>query len=156
MSKHLVIMRGVPGSGKSTDAERLIKKFINIYKGAVACKCSADDYFVDDEGNYNFDRDKLGKAHGHSRWKAETAMQEGIPLIVIDNTNTMDREMNPYRKLAKRYGYKVRYRVVGDLSDKSLRLYASRNVHGVPEEAIRRMAGRLRESLNKKGNKNVR
>ena len=149
MSKYLVIMRGLPGSGKSTMAERLIKKFINIYRGAIACKCSADDYFTDDCGNYSFDASKLGKAHGHCRWKASTAMESEIPLVVIDNTNTSLREMRPYIDLGKKFGYAVRYIVVGGTAEHDINAYVKRNVHGVPREAVVRMAERLQSSLRK-------
>lgn len=111
--------------------------------GLSTVKCSADDYFTDSEGNYNFDRDKLGKAHGHSRHVAEQAMLADIDVVIVDNTNTMQKEMNPYEKMAKRCGYQVVKHVVGNLDEESLKLYAERNVHGVPLEAIKRMAGRF-------------
>ena len=110
------------------------------------CKCSADDFFIDDQGEYNFDATKLGQAHGECRRKAEGAMAEGISLVVIDNTNTMQKEMNPYIKIAKKNGYKVRIIMVGGTSEGEIKTYSARNIHGVPEDAIRRMAGRLKES----------
>jgi predicted kinase len=139
-------MRGLPGSGKSTTAKRILNKFRGIY-GSIVCKCSADDYFTDDHGNYNFDATKLGRAHGACQTKAKVAMEEGISLVVVDNTNTMKKEMNPYLKVAKKQGYKVRIIMVGGTEEEDIKLYTSRNVHGVPEEAIRRMAGRIKESL---------
>lgn len=111
--------------------------------GLSLTKCSADDYFVDSDGVYNFDRDKLGKAHGYSKHTAEQAMSKDVDVVVIDNTNTMQKEMNPYEKMAKRKGYRVVKHVVGSFDEESLKLYAERNVHGVPLEAIKRMAGRF-------------
>lgn len=139
-------MRGLPGSGKSTKAERILSKFRDLHD-TIVCMCSADDYFTDDHGNYNFDATKLGQAHGACRTKAEGAMSVGISLVVIDNTNTMQKEMNPYIKMGKSFGYKTKIVMVGGTDEEDIKLYTSRNVHGVPEEAIRRMAGRIKESL---------
>jgi len=70
-------------------------------------------------------------------------MQKGVTVVIIDNTNTMEKEMAPYKKMAKRNGYRVVQHTVGSFDEESLRLYAERNVHGVPLEAIKRMAGRF-------------
>ena len=54
--KILYIVRGIPGSGKSTFAKRLV-----IHDFLV---CEADKYFVDKEtGEYNFDFTKIKDAH---------------------------------------------------------------------------------------------
>ena len=47
MEKILYIVRGIPGSGKSTFAKTL---------GGIHIE--ADQYFVDGDGNYNFDGSK--------------------------------------------------------------------------------------------------
>lgn len=143
MGKTLLLMRGLPGSGKSTQVAKIRKKCQEI--GLHLRKCSADDYFIDEHGRYNFDRNKLGKAHGYSKRSAEDAMSQGVPLVIIDNTNTMEKEMNPYIKMAKKYGYRVVKQVVGNFDEESIKLYAKRNVHGVPIEAINRMAGRFQK-----------
>jgi len=148
-------MRGLPGSGKTTVAERLLKKFMNIYN-VVVCKCSADSYFMDDEGNYNFDHTKLGKAHGACKFKAATAMRQGISLVVIDNTNTTKREVKPYLEMAKEHGYSVRQITVGGTSDGDIVTYMERGLHNVPAESMKKMAARLKDSLEKKELKDVR
>jgi len=150
MKKYLLLMRGLPGSGKSTIAERILKKFMNIYNTTV-CKCSADSYFTDDEGNYNFDHTKLGKAHGVCKWKAATAMRKGISLVVIDNTNTTRREIKPYLEIAKEQGYMVKYRVVGGTSDEDIEIYMKRGIHNVPNSSMKKMAVRLNDNLQKRG-----
>jgi adenylate kinase family enzyme len=52
MEKTIYIVRGCPGSGKSTFAKTL---------GGIHIE--ADQYFVDADGNYNFDGSKIKNAH---------------------------------------------------------------------------------------------
>ena len=142
--KTLWILCGVPGSGKSFRTAELMKK----YDGAV--KCSADDFMVDEDGNYAFSPDKLGWAHQSCRSKTEKSMKDGVGVIIIDNTNTSARELKPYRKLAKRFNYEVVEELVGNLDEESIQKYAERCVHNVPAEHVHRMAQRLRDRLGVK------
>jgi adenylate kinase family enzyme len=48
--KILTLVRGLPGSGKSTFANTITNEF---------SVCEADKFFYDKEGNYNFDATKL-------------------------------------------------------------------------------------------------
>lgn len=129
--KRMVIMRGPSGSGKSTYTG---KHFPN------AVVCSADHYF-ERSGPYNFDRNKLGAAHGYCKGKAETYLKKGAPLVVVDNTNTQLREMKPYVQLAEKYGYDVEFVRL----ETPVEIAAGRNTHGVPEEAVQRMAARMED-----------
>ena len=144
MEKTLVLMRGVSGSGKSTYANKLIKRVQSLFK-LSAVKVSADDFFIKD-GVYKFHAGKLQLAHGACKKNAKNAMKDGIDLVVVDNTNTQEWEMKPYIHMAKRYGYRVVFRTVGSFDEESLALYTKRNTHGVPREAIDRMAKRFQSN----------
>lgn len=123
-------MRGPSGSGKST--------YINKHF-PDALVCSADHYFIDETGNYNFDRRKLGAAHGECKETFKKALAKREPLIVVDNTNTMVKEMTPYVKPAKRQGYRVEcVRLVVPVE-----VAHARNVHGVPYGAVKAMIERM-------------
>lgn len=132
--KRLVIMRGLPGSGKSTHAKEL--------QGGVPTRviCSADDYFMKD-GIYQFDPKQLGKAHEACKAKAHTAMLKSMSVVIIDNTNMQKWEFQDYIAFGMMYGYKIEKIVCGNLID--IKLYAERNTHGVPFESIKRMAERF-------------
>jgi predicted kinase len=134
--KRLIILRGLPGSGKSTVAKEL--------QGGVPTRviCSADDFFVHD-GVYKFDAKLLRAAHEYCRNKAFAAMISRMSVVIIDNTNTQKWEYKDYIQFATEHGYKVETIKVGNLTD--LDLYYSRNVHGVPREALERMAARFEE-----------
>jgi len=125
----VVIMRGASGSGKSTYAKK-------HYPDAVVC--SADSYFVDAQGDYNFDPTKLGAAHGQCKRSFKDALDRSEPLVVVDNTNTTLRELQPYVQLARARGYDVDVVRV----ETPLDVAAKRNVHGVPFDAVKRMKGR--------------
>lgn len=123
-------MRGVPGSGKSTYiAEHFSKAVI----------CSADHYFTDDTGNYNFDRRKLGAAHRKCQTSFKEAMNRRESLVVVDNTNTTIKEMSFYVKTAKHHGYRIEcVRLVVPIE-----VAHERNVHGVPYGAVKAMIERM-------------
>jgi NEDD4-binding protein 2 len=126
--KTVIIMRGLPGSGKSTKAKS--------YGGTVV---SADDFFVQ-EGEYRFDRSKIAAAHSATQAKFVEALERGDSPIVVDNTNTQRWEMNFYKNKARDYGYDV---VIDPVTpDLPLEELAKRNIHGVPLETLQRMQKR--------------
>lgn len=58
----MFILRGVPGTGKSTIVHHLMSKLSTKYT------CSADDYFSRN-GSYDYDRTKISDAHAYSKEK---------------------------------------------------------------------------------------
>jgi 2',3'-cyclic-nucleotide 3'-phosphodiesterase len=133
--KTLIILRGLPGSGKSTLVAELEKQ---LDKKAVVC--SADYYFYFGKEhkpeNYSFNRELLGKAHGQCKYNACKAMDDGEELVIIDNTNIRLAEYKFYALNAEERGYKVLSHAITGLSaEESSKL----NVHNVPLEACVRM-----------------
>lgn len=128
--KKIIILRGLPGSGKSRHAA--------TYNGVV---CSADHFFEKD-GEYNFDVTKLGQAHMECQRQAFTFMRDEVPLLVIDNTNSRRWEYMFYKDMATYFGYEIEVRVIGEISLEAVKEYAERNIHGVPEFKILEMAYR--------------
>ena len=137
MEKTLTLLRGVPGSGKSTFA----KMITNNYS-----ICEADQFFYDKEGNYNFDPTRLKAAHEWCRFHVETRMKDNqnnpqyYPNIVVSNTFPKEWEMSDYFDLAKKYGYKVFTLIVENR-------HGGVNQHGVPEEKIKQMKDRFEIKL---------
>lgn len=121
----VVIMRGLPGSGKST----YIKEHF-----PDALVVSADAWF---NNNGGFDVTKLGTAHADCFQKFRNAVEEEVPLIVVDNTNVLRKEFRRYEDTAENCCYDVEFIELydGGLTDEKL---AKRNVHNVPVETIRR------------------
>ena len=137
MNKVLVLVRGIPGSGKST--------FANLVWNNYAI-CEADKFFYDKEGNYNFDASKLKQAHEWCQNEVETKMKDNqnnpqyYPEIVVSNTFTQEWEMQAYFDLAKKYEYMVFSVIVENR-------HGNTNVHGVPDDTLKKMKDRFHISL---------
>jgi len=105
---------------------------------------STDSFFMVD-GEYQFDPSKLGEYHALNLAKATRYMESFGPnsdaLCIIDNTNTQSWEYEKYEEVAKENGFMVQVITV-EWNINDIPLYAKRNSHGVPEDAIYRMAER--------------
>lgn len=128
--KRVIILRGVPGSGKST--------FIGKeYPEAMVV--SADHFFVEEDGVYRFDGTKIQAAHGQCFRRYIEAIQTGKELIVVDNTSLSVIEIAPYVAGAEAFGYDVE--IVSLMCDPVVA--AGRNVHQVSTEKVQLMAERM-------------
>jgi predicted kinase len=129
--KRIVILRGIPGAGKSTYTQK-------HFPDAIVC--SADNFFVNKQtGEYKFKPELIGHAHNACRRKFEQAIKTKEPLIVVDCTNTMLKEFQPYIQLAQANDYEVevvRLQVSPETS-------ATRNLHGVPLKNILKIQQRF-------------
>ena len=122
--KELYLLRGLPGSGKST-----------IAKSLAGCHVEADMYFMND-GRYEFDASKLSEAHNLCQNRAASYMHTNWPRVVVSNTFTQEWEMETYYELAKKYGYAVFSLVVENR-------HGGVNKHMVPDEIIEKMENRF-------------
>lgn len=95
MNKVLILLRGLPGSGKTTLAKAL---------GGIHVE--ADQYFMED-GEYKFDASKLKDAHGWCQSIVDSYLRNGFEKIIVSNTFTQEWEMKSYYDLANKYGYQV-------------------------------------------------
>jgi len=124
----LILLRGLPGSGKTTVAKELFSDAIHF---------EADMFFVDKEtGHYNFDFGKLHLAHSWCQNSVSGAMEKGVGKIVVSNTFTKESEMKFYYEIAEKYGYKVVSLIVENR-------HGGQNVHDVPDETLIKMRNRF-------------
>lgn len=133
MEKIVYILRGIPGNGKSTLAEQLC----DTNKSSVIC--CADDYFMHNN-EYLFNAEKLGSAHKWCQQLFLENLTDETEIIVVANTNTRERDVNVYRKLAIEHGYTVFVLTVENWHN-------GNDVHNVPEETKEKMREQLIKSI---------
>lgn len=127
MAAELVLIRGLPGSGKSTMAKVLA---LVGYR-----HLETDQFFTGDDGVYRFDRDQLSEAHDWCRFEAMESLEEDR-RVVVANTFTTLAEMQPYIDFAHSLDAEVT--VVTAAGQWT-------NTHNVPDEAMQRMRARWEE-----------
>ena len=122
----LYIIRGVPGSGKSTYVRKNLLEH-QWYE--------ADMYFIRPDGRYEFNPRFIKDAHNWCRSKAHSAMAEGED-VVVSNTFTRKWEMKEYLRMAEDLGYTVEViRCTGSY----------KNIHGVPDDKVQEMRNRFED-----------
>lgn len=159
--KKLILMRGCPGSGKSTEAARI--KAEAIADGLTAAIHSTDEYFMVD-GVYVYDQTKISQYHRMNHDSAYKSMKTGVNIVIIDNTNVTAKDMYTYVEMAFDQGYEVDFAeskspwwlaatevLKNGRNDARLRPHAKvlseRNTHNVPEHVIMKMLGRYQCDL---------
>ena len=145
MTKCLTIIRGLPGSGKSTYAVEQWPTLTPAYlapKGCSPVSTSADHFFASWEtGKYLWEGHRIGEAFVWENVQLIQALRDGVPEIIRDNTHSRVWEYEVAEELARTFGYEVKIVDLfdDDCSDEEL---AERNIHGVPNLVIAGMRER--------------
>jgi len=130
----LILLRGLPGSGKTTLAKLLSED------GKYPVH-SIDSYFINTEtGEYHFEFEKNHLAYKQCEEQALSSMKQGTQKIFIDNTFTIEWELEPYFKLAAQYHYKIFVVTVENR-------HGNKNTHQVSDEQIEKMAAKYKVIL---------
>jgi predicted kinase len=135
MSKHhLILLRGLPGSGKTTLAALLSEQ-------GTYPVFSVDDYFTDPvTGAYHFEFKENHLAYKHCEEQTKAAMQQGASKIILHNTFTIGWELETYFKLAAQFDYTVFVCTVENY-------HGHQNQHDIPDEQIAKMAEKYKVKL---------
>lgn len=129
MDQHLIALRGVSGSGKTTEARAL---HLAIPGSRIH---AADDYQVDAQGNYAFDPKRLSECHQKCRDAVRRDLRSGF-TVIVHNTMTTEKEVEEYHAIAREMGVRFVSMVVENR-------HGSTNVHGVPEDKLQQQLERF-------------
>ena len=122
----LVIIRGLPGAGKSHIARTEFPEYTLL---------EADDFFIDVKTKrYVFDSKFLAHAHHACQERAKALLEKG-EKVVVANTFSRLWEIAPYLEMAKKPPV---YKIVGDWT----------SIHNVPTHSINNMRDRWEDYPN--------
>jgi len=139
-NQELIVMRGIPGSGKSTESKKRLNKGISH---------STDD-LIEKAGDYREffaamiaanDFSPLSKMHAQNVKNAIESMKSGVSPVIIDNTNIKMNEPKQIVVAALKMGFadnNIKFVDIGTAGLEAEEL-ANRNTHGVPLEKIEQM-----------------
>jgi len=119
---NLLLIRGLPGSGKSTFAMSIPDYWV----------MEADMFMVDDRLKYSFDPSRLPECHEKCFQGTRFHLEKGNSVAVA-NTFIKKWELQPYINLADELGVKLTIITMNG---------QYKNIHGVPDEVVQRMKDR--------------
>lgn len=128
----LIIVRGIPGSGKSTFAKEIVKMFPDdsVYWES--------DMFFMHNGVYCWKPNKVHLAHRWCQRKVEKSF-DAVDIVVVSNTFTTESEMKFYLDFAKENGISVQIVRMENRFE---------NEHGVPDATLEKMKARFVDMPN--------
>ena len=147
--RELILVRGLPGSGKTRLASIIAS--LSIPECPISVSTFATDDFFMANGEYKFNQGKLSDYHIKNQNAVEKQMQDAIEsgahfnlpvndLIIVHNTFTQDWEMEAYYELADTYGYTVTSIIVENHHN-------GKSIHNVPYDSIVHMKDRFEITL---------
>lgn len=133
IEKALILLRGLPGSGKSTLAKVLSED------GKYPIH-SIDSYFTNEKGDYHFEFDKNYLAYKNCEDETRKSLESNCKKVFVDNTFTLEWEIEPYVKLASEFNYKLHIVTVENY-------HGNKNIHDISMEQIEKMAAKYKVKL---------
>ena len=119
----LTLLRGLPGSGKTYYANQLVAQNPNLVHA------EADQYYVRDDGVYEFRKELIKEAHDWCYLKTKVAMDAGKDVVVA-NVFAEVWQLKRYLELAKNLDVPAMVLLVeGNFGSE----------HNVPESTIKHM-----------------
>ena len=125
----LRLVRGIPGSGKSTWAKKMFSSII-----------LENDMWCMQDDKYNFDAELHGERIKACYGTVELCLDDGMDVVVC-NTFVKLEYMEDYIDLAEQFDAELKvYKVIGDFG----------SVHDVPDEIIQKMKDEWEDFVGEK------
>jgi len=122
MEKVLIILRGWPGSGKSTYAKQKARELNAVI-------CSIDDYFINRHGEYVYKPNEVPFAHAYCIRQFLNAVSLN-KNIIVDNINMHARQYSIYYNIGLAYHYQIKIKTLNGHYE---------SIHDIPEAIIEKM-----------------
>lgn len=136
-NKTVIIMRGLPGSGKS-----MAVGTISTERGYKSCFTASADHFFMKDGVYKYDPLKTADAHNYCMKRFLNEILLDYDAIFVDNTNIKVIQFDAYVRIARALECEVEIVEVHRKIDQCV----EKNVHMVPGEVIQEMAEEIEPS----------
>ena len=139
-NQELIVMRGIPGSGKSTKAKSIVGQgVIHSTDDVIEAGGDYNEFFAKMIASKDFA--PLSRVHSTNLRNAIASMKSGVSPVIIDNTNIKQNESKAYITAALEMGYadnNIKFVDIGTAGLEAAEL-AKRNAHGVPLDKIEMM-----------------
>ena len=129
IDKTLWLIRGVPGTGKSTLASMIAFGIAKCGQRTRTAVLEANDYFLVN-GEFKFDATRVRQSFEWCQIATDKHMREGTEHVFVTNPFTKIEHLRPYEQLAALYGYKVNVITCHNWFG---------NPHAVPVDTLRKM-----------------
>ena len=125
MNKICFIIRGLPGSGKSTTAHSMGFRYgVDLFE--------TDEYFTAPNGCYRFRLEEMPDAIKDCADRFMAAVDEGWPRVCVTGVFTFPAHFNFYQTYAYRKGYRLHVITVNHTP-------TTQSIHDVPTDVYERM-----------------
>ena len=138
-----ILLRGHEGAGKSTFARQKIAEFLRDYPHAEIVHIDNDAALTGPDGVYRFDFERFAEAHRRNMQRQHEAFAQGWQqperdmLVINANPNQKAKACLAQLETAQAHGFCTKvYRLH----------YFFPNLHGVPEDDVRRSYERLNQN----------
>lgn len=139
--KLFIVLRGLPGCGAEAFGRGIMSDAV-VMSIKTMTMLSTDDFFLDKDGKYMFDKDRLTEYHRLNYKKAMQHFINDTELVILNNYNIKKAHYRHYVTVAQSLSYVIAEMTVGTRTpnDQEVMVY-SRNTEGrVPESVIRKYA----------------
>ena len=128
--KYWFIVRGLPGSGKTTVAHKIA--------GTEGVVHSTDIYIDKTKGEDNFTSKKMTEIHEKNYAAFSKSIDAGVGVVVVDHTNVCEWEVEKYSHYAIDNNYIVSIVTLPHISPEEA---ASRTSHSLTQKKIKGIMG---------------